>query len=79
MCDFCDPVCATCIGTITNCTSCAEDKLNYLNQCLNDCPSPLVPQNGTCGPCDDNCQTCEGNKYNCTSCDPSSSFAYLLN
>lgn len=51
----------------------------YLNQCLNSCPNPLVPQNGTCGPCDENCQTCTGDKFTCTSCDTGSSFPYLLN
>ena len=55
--------------------------LIYLNQCRTFCPSPLVPQNGTCGPCDlnSNCKTCSNNPFNCTSCDNNSTNAYLLN
>ena len=53
--------------------------LLYQGVCRTSCSSPLVPQNGTCGPCDTSCKTCANNPYNCTSCNTASSLPYLLN
>lgn len=63
----------------TTCTSCTSPLLLYLNQCLINCPAPLVPKNGTCGSCDPSCLTCQTDPFNCTSCNTATSLAYLLN
>ena len=67
--------CATCQGTLANCTGCALGTFLYQNQCLLSCVAGLYGQSGAnvCANCPDGCATCTGNSLSlCLSCQQSS-------
>ena len=65
----CSSQCATCSGTLSNCTSCTSLYLFYQNLCLVSCPGgTYLPTSGsTCLPCSDsNCIDCT--ELSCSKC-----------
>lgn len=66
-CEICNSRCFTCSGNPTNCTKCADVRVN-LPQCT--CPvgtlEPYIDQ--SCVPCQPQCETCLSTPGNCVSC-----------
>ena len=77
-CPACDPSCATCSGTSTNCLSCPPGKVLQGSSCLSACLPKFYPNAGVCSSCHLTCATCTlGNLA--TQCDNciSGHFLYL--
>lgn len=55
-CKLCDPSCANCISSATNCTTCASGLYVLNNVCLTSCPSGYKPDSSrSCVFCDTTC------------------------
>jgi hypothetical protein len=54
LCYLCDPLCRTCVGLPTNCTSCFGGLPVSANTCL--CYSGQYMSGTTCYPCDAKCK-----------------------
>jgi hypothetical protein len=81
ICDPCNAICRTCIGSISNCTACNDPLVFYNGSCQTGCPSggTLASLNGVCTACTSVCQTCNGTIYNCITCNISSTYPYFYN
>lgn len=67
-CTPCSSQCATCITTVNTCSTCSSLAAFYNNQCVTQCPYPMVINNGYCANCSVSCKSCFLTYTNCTSC-----------
>ncbi len=65
-CKQCTSNCKTCLGTLSNCTSCDETVYRfYQNSCIRNCPVGMYTNaTGACTACSDPCLTCS-TRLNC--------------
>lgn len=68
----CEGDCATCVNTLSNCTSCKTLNL-FENTCKTICPVGTVPLNRHCQPCAYPCSECNNITTLCTKCASNSS------